>query len=497
MAQPVTKLQGGELLLAAELSDSEQRALQRRAKTGELLRIHPGVFTPLPTAEWPALVARHRLRLLGSLFPGAVIGYGSALAGGVPIDGRMYLNYSYSRRAHLPGLEVVLVQGPGRLEGDMPMHPSLFLAGEARQLLENLAPNRGSEQKAAGEAAVEERLVAICESRGEVALNEVRDRVRALAPVLRRVREAGKIDSMIGAILGSRSHHKPITALGQAMVSKVDPRRIARFDALVATLNANTYPEVLDVAPSGAARVNQALYESYFSNYIEGTKFSIEQAVEIVLQGKPATNRPKDSKDVMGVFRQANEPAWRVQTLSSGESVLQQLRVRHSDLMAARPEVDPGAFKTQANFAGNTEFVAPQNVAATLVEGSQRLPQVKAGLPRAVLAHFLVAEVHPFADGNGRLSRLVMNAELSAAGLCRIIIPTIARDDYLGVLRLLTREGNADPLVRFLVAMQKWTASFGYEDLPKLQKAMRQCSAFEEDTRRYRLGGPADVARAE
>ncbi|MDF9828657.1 Fic family protein [Ereboglobus sp. PH5-10] len=39
---------------------------------------------------------------------------------------------------------------------------------------------------------------------------------------------------------------------------------------------------------------------------------------------------------------------------------------------------------------------------------------------------FLMAEVHPFNDGNGRISRLGMDAELEAEGRMRLIIPTWA-----------------------------------------------------------------------
>ena len=44
---------------------------------------------------------------------------------------------------------------------------------------------------------------------------------------------------------------------------------------------------------------------------------------------------------------------------------------------------------------------------------------------------FVVAEVHPFSDGNGRTARLAMNCMLSARALSRIIIPTVYREDYL------------------------------------------------------------------
>lgn len=62
------------------------------------------------------------------------------------------------------------------------------------------------------------------------------------------------------------------------------------------------------------------------------------------------------------------------------------------------------------------------------------------------MAMFLVSEVHPFNDGNSRLARLLMNAELSVVGACRIIIPTLFREEYMDCLRVLSREGNPTPL---------------------------------------------------
>ena len=62
---------------------------------------------------------------------------------------------------------------------------------------------------------------------------------------------------------------------------------------------------------------------------------------------------------------------------------------------------------------------------------------------------FLISEVHPFNDGNGRVSRLGMNAEVAAAGQARLIIPTSLRGDYLTVLEALTANGNADPFISF------------------------------------------------
>jgi hypothetical protein len=80
-----------------------------------------------------------------------------------------------------------------------------------------------------------------------------------------------------------------------------------------------------------------------------------------------------------------------------------------------------------------------------------------------------------------------MNAELSVVNSCRIIVPTLFRDEYLDCLRVLTREGNPKP---FLDAMQKihaWTAAFDYEDLDKVIADMKACNAFEKSRTLHEL----------
>ena len=46
----------------------------------------------------------------------------------------------------------------------------------------------------------------------------------------------------------------------------------------------------------------------FFSKYVEGTKFSIEEAEGIVLRNQIVAGRPKDSHNILGVFNQAIEP---------------------------------------------------------------------------------------------------------------------------------------------------------------------------------------------
>ncbi len=486
------------LVLYSELAAAEVRAIQRRLKEGSLQRIHAGIVTNRPKEEWPHLVAANRIRILAALFPGAVVGFKSALAGGVPVDGVFHLTHTWRRKVELPGLTVQTHVGPPAAAGDAPMMGrNLFFPSQARVLLENLTPSRGIRARSAGREAVERRLVDICEARGEDALNGLRQEARALAPVLGLQREFGILDATIGGILGTR-RTPMVTRQGQGLAAAMpyDSKRLALFEHLAAQLRARPLKQPASVVKSEHGRRNFAFLESYFSNFIEGTEFEISEARGFVLEGKPVTERPKDSHDVLGVFRQASNPGWANQTLAVGESILQQLRERHADQMRERPEVDAGHFKTKANRAGNSEFVHPRLVRGTLVEGSRLLPSVPEGTGRALFAMFLVSEVHPFNDGNGRLARLVMNAELSVAGSCRIIVPTLFREEYLDCLRSLTRSGDAGPFIAAMQRIHEWTAAFDYEDLDRAIEDMKGCNAFERSAVQFKLLMPARLPPA-
>ena len=92
----------------------------------------------------------------------------------------------------------------------------------------------------------------------------------------------------------------------------------------------------------------------------------------------------------------------------------------------------------------------------------------------------MVAEVHPFTDGNGRLARAMMNAELLADEQDRIVIVTSYRADYVGVLRRLSRRGDPVAYVRMLDRAWEFTSRLDYDDFPTLLEVLRRCNAFDD-----------------
>jgi fido (protein-threonine AMPylation protein) len=126
-------------------------------------------------------------------------------------------------------------------------------------------------------------------------------------------------------------------------------------------------------------------------------------------------------------------------------------------------------------------------VRGTLDAGSDLAKSVPEGLARAIYYAFLVSEVHPFEDGNGRISRLVMNAELSRFGLTRIIIPTLFHPQYVDCARSLTRNNTPESFVHSLSKMAKWCSQFDYRDLDMLIEALKATNALEESPVQYQL----------
>jgi fido (protein-threonine AMPylation protein) len=108
------------------------------------------------------------------------------------------------------------------------------------------------------------------------------------------------------------------------------------------------------------------------------------------------------------------------------------------------------------------------------------------------MAMFIVTEVHPFMDGNGRTARLTMNAYLTQSSVCRIIIPTGYREDYLLPLKALSQNNDPTPFVRSMTRAWNWTAGFDYSDFQKLWGKLKACNAFTDNPFQYQLLDPGN-----
>ena len=68
----------------------------------------------------------------------------------------------------------------------------------------------------------------------------------------------------------------------------------------------------------------------------------------------------------------------------------------------------------------------------------------------AALLHLKLVTIHPFIDGNGRTSRLVMNLALLQDGYQLAVIPPVCRADYLSAIRRYQLQGDSEAFVSFI-----------------------------------------------
>jgi hypothetical protein len=325
---------------------------------------------------------------------------------------------------------------------------------------------------------MEQQLRAVLVNQGEEELNRLCEETRQLAHELGAERESAQLASIIGALLGT-GKGRLVTAHARATRAGVgwDEARLLLFDELMAALNAHVPVN----RPERAAHTGApfAFFEAYFSNFIEGTEFLVGEAEEIVFRGAMPADRPEDAHDILGTYALVADAKVRATVPTDYATLDRMLRSAHARVLAVRSDMAPGEYKTRANRAGQTEFVLPVLVRGTLERGMERYAALPQGFQRAVFVMFMISEVHPFADGNGRVARALSNAELTAAGQQRLIVPTVFRDDYLQALRAMSRQANPTPLIRVLDRAQDFCAQLDWVDIDRAEEQLRAAHSFD------------------
>ena len=471
-------------LIFASSDPHQSQKIRRQLREGQLTQLLPRVYTS-NLAEAPTLIVRRNLyELIAKLYPASLVSHRSALEFKLTPTDQFYLTGSQRRVLRWPGVTIRVAKGPDPLEDDQPLYPGLYASSAERACLENLLPSRkvNGEKRTVDQEAIGRQLLVILNTRGERGLQAFRDRAREIATEFEWEVAFGELQQLISALLSSGPATALRTPAAKAQVEGLpfDTGRVALFQTLAETLHRSTLPDYPTKTITVSSYQHFAFFESYFSNYIEGTTFTVSQAKEIVRTGKTYPNRYGDSHDIRGTYRVcANRDEMSV-IPQTGDELLRLLKKRHAIILRGRPDKLPGIFKQEANRAGDTLFVAPHQVKGTLRKGFQWMQAITSPIWRALYLMFLIAEVHPFADGNGRIARVMMNAELSAGGQTKLIIPTVYRTDYLLNLRKLSRQQQAEGYVRMMLRAWQYSHWIEPTDLDDMEDQFRRTNAFRE-----------------
>jgi len=352
-----------------------------------------------------------------------------------------------------------------------------------RALLENLSgtTTSGVGTRTLARAEIESKLVQWAQQYGDHYLYELMDQAAAISRTLDRVGEWDRLNEMILGLLGTGPSESLTSPAAKAKAKGVpyDESRVALFQRLYTYLVDNPMPARRATVSGRSAAHHAAFLDSYFSNFIEGAEFDVKEAYEIVFNGFVPPNRSADAYDLTGVYSLLVDSDEMRRRPTSAEELIDILKSRHATIMAGRPEKNPGEFKSLVNRAGHTVFVEPSLVVGTLTKGIELHRALDTAQARAAFMMFLVAEVHPFDDGNGRLARIMMNSELLADGQFGIIIPTVYGEDYLLAIRRLSRAADPDAFVRMLGRAHQYSASIPFRGYEEAVDYLEESNAFD------------------
>lgn len=445
-------------------------------------KIAPRLYTSNFEESIPIIVRRNWYRILSELYPKAFLSHRSALERMPTKKFYIYLTYSYTDIIELPGMTINFLKGPGPIADDELFFGNLRSSRLARAYLENLQSSRGKEEesKTLSREKLEEKMELFLRVKGDGALNTIRDKAKEIAPVLGMQKEYQLLNQLVTDLSGTGSLKNLVSPIAKARVfgEPMDSDRIQLFESFYAELTKKEYPDYQDKNKHIKSYQNFSFFESYFSNYIEGIEFTLDEAKQIIKTSMPLPARDEDSHDVLGTYQiVSNRNEMSVQPRDSHD-LLRLLKERHALLLSARTSKNPGELKDKNNRAGSTEFVDWQLVTGTLKKGYDWYSLLQHPFAKAAYMMFMVSEVHPFLDGNGRIARVMMNAELGAKGLSKIIIPTVYREDYMGSLKKLTKTRDGDAYIRMLLKAWEFSSNIYDDSLESMEEYLIKCEAF-------------------
>lgn len=227
------------------------------------------------------------------------------------------------------------------------------------------------------------------------------------------------------------------------------------FEGLLASWASLDVDDRLDMLQSFALRY------CYHSGKIENELITLHDTQEIFDHGR-VVSYTGDVRTLFEIANLKNSWEWALEhaspTLRLDEGLLLEAhellcRGTYDERRWSRGE-RPGTYKVHDYAVGVQEIGYPpeevsQAVQELLAEVGDKWGSEKTALTVAAYLHAKLVEIHPFADGNGRVSRLMMNLALLSAGLPPISVDEADRISYYGALDAFHDEGDLTPFIDF------------------------------------------------
>lgn len=234
-----------------------------------------------------------------------------------------------------------------------------------------------------------------------------------------------------------------------------------------------TYNSLLPMSPENQRRWDKKvrLEFNYNSNHIEGNTLTYGETELLLLFDETHGSRPMREYEEMKAhdvaFQKIKEWAADTETPLTEQDIknLNQIILVQPfwknaitpDGQPTRRQITVGNYKTQPNSVrlpnGELfEYTAPQEVPIQMQALMEWYRDKQATLHPVTLAamfHYKFVCIHPFDDGNGRVSRLLMNYVLLAHKLPPVVIKSSDKQNYLHALHLADT-GQNEAFIRYI-----------------------------------------------
>ncbi|XP_027718804.1 protein adenylyltransferase FICD [Vombatus ursinus] len=240
------------------------------------------------------------------------------------------------------------------------------------------------------------------------------------------------------------------------LVEEIDQRYFSIIDSKV--------KKVMSI-PKGSSALRRVMEESYYHHIyhtvaIEGNTLTLSEIRHIIETRYAVPGKSlEEQNEVIGMH---SAMKYINTTLVSriGSVTISDVLEIHRRVLGYVDPVEAGRFRTTQVFVGHHIPPHPQDVEKQMEEFIQWLNSEDAmhlhPVEFAALAHYKLVYIHPFIDGNGRTSRLLMNLILMQAGYPPITIRKEQRSEYYHVLEV-ANEGDVRPFIRFIAKCTETT----------------------------------------
>jgi Fic family protein len=196
---------------------------------------------------------------------------------------------------------------------------------------------------------------------------------------------------------------------------------------------------------------------TFTSNAIEGNTLTLRETAEVIEHGVTVGGKPL--RDHLEALDHHDAVQW-MRDLASGTGAIDEAVIceLHRRIVArSRPDIAGVYSSLPRRVAGSPAiFPNPAKIPDLMAEFGAWLAPAQASAAIAFDAHFRLTAIHPFADGNGRTARLLMNLVLLRAGYPPIPVRPEDRAAYLRALETGSVEGDLEP---FRVLMNRRLAA--------------------------------------